>query len=98
MLTLDFIELILDFIVKMRCDNEFDPNSYNNIKEELQTKIAAWKKQGCVPNDDVVAIVSLIEQLVGGNRFFDEETAIKAEDASLEIIEMINQLNPDLGE
>ena len=81
----------------MRCENEFDLNSYNKIKEALHAKISEWKKQGCVPNDDVVAIVSLIEQLVGGSKFSDEDTAIKVEDASIEIIDMINQLNSDLS-
>ena len=89
-------ELILEFIVKMHCENEFDLNSYNNIRKELQTKITEWKKYGCVPNDDVVAISSLVEQLVGGSRFFDEDTSIKVEDASIEIMDMINQLNSDL--
>ena len=95
---MDFVELIFDFIVKMRCENEFDSNSYHSIKDGLQTKIAEWKNQGSVPNNDVVAVVSLIEQLVGGNRFFDEETAIKAEDASIEIIDLINQLSSDLSQ
>ena len=39
--------------------------------------------------------MSLVEQLVGGSRFFDEETAIKVEDASIEIMEIINELNSD---
>lgn len=93
---MDISELIYEFIVKLRCENEFDTNDYNSIKEKLQAKIVEWKNFGCVPNDDVVAIVSLVEQLVGGNRFFDNETSMEVEDASIEIIDIINKLNSDL--
>ena len=82
--------------MKMRCENEFDPSCYYNIKVELQEKIIEWNRKGCVPKGDVVAISSLIEQLVGGSRFFDEDTAIKVEDASIEIMDMINQLNSSI--
>lgn len=92
---MDISELIYGLIVKMRCENEFDEDVYNAIKEKLKAKIVEWKKSGCVPNNEVVAIMSLIEQLVGGNRFFDEETAIRVEDASIEIMEIINELNSD---
>lgn len=86
-------ELIQKLIVKMRCENEFDSKCYNDIKIELQEKIIEWNRNGYVLKSDVVAISSLIEQLVGGSRFFDEDTAIKVEDASIEIMDMIKQLN-----
>lgn len=89
-------EMIYELITKMRCDNEFDTNKYIQIKDKLKIKIVEWKKLGCVPNEEVVAIMSLVEQLVGGSRFFDEKTAIKVEDASLEVIEIINELNCSL--
>lgn len=79
-------------IVKLRSENKFDTDDYNKIKELLKLKIVEWKKLGYVPNDEVVAIMSLIDQLVGGSRFFDEETAIKVEDASLEIQDIITDL------
>lgn len=85
-------EIILDFLMKMRCENEFDSNIYNNIKKELQIRIDDWNKKGFVPNEDVVIIMNLVEQLAGGSRFFDEKTAIQVEDASIEIMEMIEKL------
>jgi len=90
-------ELVLEFLMKMRCENEFDSNCYNNMKIELQKKITEWNKHDCVPKDDVVAISSLVEQLVGGSRFFDADTAIKVEDASIEIMDMIYQLDSGLS-
>ena len=80
------------FVEKLRCENKFDEEDYNKIKERLKIKVIEWKKTGCVPNDEVVAIMSLVDQLVGGSRFFDEKTAIKVEDASLEIQDIIEDL------
>ena len=80
------------FVEKLRCENKFDEEDYNKIKERLKINVIEWKKMGCVPNDEVVAIMSLVDQLVGGSRFFDEKTAIKVEDASLEIQDIIEDL------
>ena len=80
------------FVVKLRCENEFDADDYNEIKELLKIKVIEWKNTGYVPNDEVVAIMSLVDQLVGGSRFFDEETIIKMEDASLEIQDIVTDL------
>ncbi|MDE6784126.1 MAG: hypothetical protein K2J26_01930, partial [Ruminococcus sp.] len=80
------------FDVKLRCENYFDSNKYGKIKSVLIDNVKVWKKNGNVPNDDVVALVELIDQLAGGSRFFDEETAIKVEDACLEIKDIITDL------
>lgn len=88
-------ELIYDengFSVKLRCYNEFDTEDYEKIKELLKLNVIEWKKKGSVPVDEVVAIMGLIDQLAGGSRFFDEETAIKVEDACLEIEDIITDL------
>lgn len=78
--------------VKLRCENFFDSENYEQIKSVLIDNVKVWKKNGNVPCDDVVAIIGLIDQLAGGSRFFDEETAIKVEDACLEIEDIINDL------
>lgn len=80
------------FLVKLRCDNEFNTDDYEKIKALLKFNIIEWKKNGNVPVDDVVAIMSLVDQLAGGNRFFYEETAIKVEDACIEIQDIITDL------
>ncbi|MDE6592275.1 MAG: hypothetical protein K2K57_04330 [Oscillospiraceae bacterium] len=78
--------------VKLRCDNYFDSNEYKKIKSVLVDNVKVWKKNGNVPNDDVVALMETINQLAGGSRFWDKETAIKAEDACLEIEDIIIDL------
>lgn len=80
------------FVVKLRCENEFDTDDYNKIKELLKIKVNEWKETGYVPSEEVVAIMSLVDQLGGGSRFFDEKTVIKVEDASLEIQDIITDL------
>ena len=40
----------------------------------------------------MLAIVELIECLVGGSRFLNEAEAIKVEDASIEIKDILNEL------
>lgn len=44
----------------------------------------------------MLAISELIECLVGGNRFLDENEAIRVEDASIEIRDIINNLYENL--
>lgn len=80
------------FQVKLRCDNYFDSEEYEIIKKCLLENIKIWKEIGSVPTDDVVAIMGLIDQLAGGSRFYDEETEIKAEDACIEIEEILTDL------
>lgn len=80
------------FLVKLRCENKFDEDDYNKIKNELILSAVEWKKINSVSVDDFVAIISLTEQLAGGSRFLDEDTAIKVEDACIDIIDIINDL------
>jgi len=79
-------------VVKLRCENYFDSNKYEKLKSVLIDNVKAWKKNGSVPNDDVAALIGLIDQLAGGSRFFDEETAIKVENACIEIENIIADL------
>ena len=80
------------FLVKLRCNNEFNIDDYEKIKELLKLSINKWKENGNVPIDEVVAIMSLVDQLARGSRFFDDETALKVEDACIEIEDIINNL------
>ena len=80
------------FLVKLRCNNEFNIDDYEKIKALLKLKISEWKENGSVPAGEVVAIMGLVDQLAGGSRFFDDETTIKVEDACIEIEDIINNL------
>lgn len=84
------------FLVKLRCENTFDELEYLEIKNQIIYEFPAWKTQGFILNCDAMALMSLIDQLAGGSRFFDEQTAIKVEDACSEIEEIINRLESEL--
>lgn len=91
----DLSDLINDengFLIKLRCENTFNTAEYHKIKNALISNSAEWKKSRKIPVEDVVAIMSIIDQLAGSSRFFDEDTAIKVEDACIEIEDIINDL------
>ena len=65
---------------------------YLEIKNQILIEMPKWRTQGFILNCDVEVLISLIDQLAGGSRFFSEETAIRVEDACMEIEEIINCL------
>lgn len=80
------------FIVTLRCDNKFDEEKYNDIKKMLKMIILTCKQEGQISTKSMLAIVELVDCLVGGSRFFDDKEAIKVEDASIEVKDIINEL------
>ncbi|MBE6848818.1 MAG: hypothetical protein E7502_02805 [Ruminococcus sp.] len=88
----EFLNRDDSFLVKLRCENRFDTVAYAEIRNALTQNATIWKTKGSVPVEEVAALVSLIDQLAGGSRFFDEETAIQVEDACIEIEEIISDL------
>lgn len=88
----DLINAEDSFLVRLRCENTFDEAKYLDIKNQILIETAKWKTQGFVLNCDVEALIGLIDQLAGGSNFFNEETAIRVEDACMEIEEIISCL------
>lgn len=91
----EFFELIVGedgFISTLRCDNIFDERMYSNIKSKLSNFVLEWKKQELVPKKAMMAIVELTEYLARGSNFLSENEAIRLENASLEIKDIINEL------
>lgn len=80
------------FLVELRCENTFDGSKWLEIKNQITYEFPVWKAQGFILNCDVMALISLIDQLAGRSHFFDEQTAVKVEDDCFEIEEIINSL------
>ncbi len=80
------------FIVTFRCDNKFDEEKYIDIKNKLCLLVSAWKEEHQISKKAMLAIVELIECLVGGSRFLSEGETLRVEDASIEIKDIINEL------
>lgn len=88
----DLINAEDSFLVRLRCENTFDEVKYLDIKNQILNDTAKWETQGFVLNCDVEALIGLIDQLARGSDFYDEETAIRVEDACMEIEEIISCL------
>ncbi len=90
-----FYELIVGndgLILTLRCDNRFDEEKYVEIKNILKILVSDWKEKKEISKKAFLAIVELTECLVGGSRFLSEDKAIRVEDASIEIKDIINTL------
>ena len=80
------------FEVKLHCENCFDDEEYILIKEALLESTKTWKENGNIPVRDMVALMGLIDTLAADSRYYDEATAIKVEDARIEIQQIITSL------
>mgnify|MGYP007130638779 CR=1 FL=1 len=60
--------------------------------QSLPLRNQSWKEENQISKKAMLAIVELIECLVGGSRFLNEAEAIKVEDASIEIKDILNEL------
>ena len=79
-------------VVTLRCENRFDEKKYLDIKEMICDLVSDWKQQQTIPKKAMLGIIELLECLVGGSRFLSENEAIKVEDASIEIKDILNEL------
>ena len=86
-------DYILDdngFTIQLRTDNEFDEGEYDKIKNALLGIIPEWKNTGKVNVEDFSVLLDLIQFLAGGSRFWNEEVALRVEDAELELMDIIH--------
>ena len=88
----NFSKLLYDLLIKLRMDDYFDTNLYNQIVMELKKNIPIWKENKSVPCEYVIYIMDLLSQLDGTNRFLDEKTSIAVYDANLEIMDLLYDL------
>ena len=80
------------FQVTLRMDAAFDQAAYGRIRDTLREHAENWKKADCVPFNEMAELLGLIDQLARGSDFYDEETAGLAENACLELEEIIYDL------
>ena len=79
-------------LVELRCDGSFNEQIYSDIVDYLNENLPKWKSSGFIPIKDAVPVFHLIDELSGGSRFWSEEVQLRAEDALLEIQDMISTL------
>ena len=88
-----FYKKVIDFLLKLRCENTFDDHWYAEIYETLKTWVKDWKTQDNIPKLVFVACMYLAHDMAGGNRFLSEGDCIKVEDASIAIEELMADLD-----
>lgn len=79
-------------VITLRSENRFDESKYVDIKTIIFGLVSDWKQQQMIPKKAMMGIIELLECLVGGSRFLDGDEAIKVEDASIEIKDILNDL------
>lgn len=79
-------------LVELRCNSSFNEQIFTDIKNYFNAHLSEWQTSGFIPVADAVAIFNLIDELSGGSRFWSEEVALRVEDATLEIQEIISML------
>lgn len=90
----DMIQGENGLLIELRCSSTFNEQRFAEITDYLNEHISEWKANGAIPIADAVSIFNLIDDLAGGNRFLSEETALRVEDAALEIQDIISELEP----
>lgn len=81
------------FMIKLRMKGIFDNNDYLNIKNALLDIIPEWKMTGNVSLEDFTAVLELIRFLASGNRAWNNDVAFKAEDAEIELMDIIAEIS-----
>lgn len=92
---MNFSDMIIGkngFLVELRVNSSFNEQIYTDITNYLNDNVPKWKSSGFIPIADAVPIFNLIDGLSGGSRFWSEEIQLRAEDAVLEIQDILNTL------
>ena len=64
-------------LVELRMELMFNDKKYQRIVELLNQLIGEWRKVDTIPKKAMIAIVDLMIDLVGNNRFLSEEESLK---------------------
>ncbi|MCL2224288.1 MAG: hypothetical protein FWB96_04885 [Defluviitaleaceae bacterium] len=84
---------IMEFLVKLRCENAFDEKLYAEIYRHLEILFKQWETQDTIPKSAFISCAYLLDDLAGGNRFWSDEVCVKVEDAHIAIQELITNID-----
>ena len=79
--------------MKICCENTFDVNLYNNIKDILNKLVKKQKIEKVVSIKELIIITELVEHLSRNSNFLSKQEQILVEDTSMNIREILNILN-----
>ena len=81
--------------MKICCENTFDVNLYNNIKDILNKLVKKQKIEKVVSIKELIIITELVEHLSRNSNFLSKQEQILVEDTSMNIREILNILNAE---
>jgi hypothetical protein len=84
---------VMDFIVKLHCENAFDENLYAEIYQQLETLFKQWETQDNIPKSAFISCAYLLDDLARGSRFWPDEVCRKAENALIAVQELITNID-----
>ena len=79
--------------MKICCENTFDVNLYNNLKDILNKLVKKQKIEKVVSIKELIIITELVEHLSRNSNFLSKQEQILVEDTSMNIREILNILN-----
>ena len=83
---------VMEFSLKLR-EKSFDEELYAQIYQQFQVLFEQWTTQENIPKSAFVSCLYLVDDLAGGNRFWSDDTCRKAEDALIEMQELITSID-----
>lgn len=81
----EFLDNVINFIVKIRTENCVNEEDYDTIFNYLVSHRKEWEKEGKVPLIVFEACVDLLSAVVGGNIFLSESDQSRLSDMEEEI-------------
>jgi len=87
-------ENVMDFSLKLRCENVFDDTLYAVISEQFEALVEEWKTKENIPKYGFITFVYMLDRLSieSGSRFMSADNVIKLENAHIAMQELYESL------
>ena len=85
---------VMDFSLKLRCENMFDDTLYAVIFEQFDILVEEWKTKESIPKYGFITFAYMLDRLSieSGSRFLSEDNIIKSENAHIAMQELYESL------
>ncbi|EAA8475718.1 hypothetical protein GBE28_21700 [Salmonella enterica] len=89
---LDFNEIIIDVVERIRLADELDENLINRLYESLDKAVIAYENEESIPKLLAYDLLVLHDNLEGALRFYSGEDKIKISDINSKINKYIEKI------
>ena len=86
---------VMDFCLKLRCENMFDNTLHITISEQFEALVEEWKTKESIPKYGFISFAFMLDRLSieSGSRFLSADDAIKVENAHITMQELYESLD-----